>query len=607
MIKLELLAPARNKETAICAIKAGADAVYIGGPALSARYEASNSMEDIKELCNFAKLFNVKVYLTINTLLYDKELASAQELLYQASDAGVSAIIFQDPAILMMDIPKGLELHASTQCDISDVERFLFYKNLNVAQVVIPRELSLENIQKINEVKGNVKLEAFVAGSLCVAQSGICYISELLTKRSANRGQCAQICRLAMQMYDKDDKCIAQGHLLSMKDNWSGNDLFDLVNVGVSSFKIEGRLKDKEYVTNVTARMRQLLDEIISREPLKYTRASDGKVQINFKADEHKTFNRGFTNSLLHGSNANLINIKSPKSIGNFIGYVKACKIEGKHTKLLVDKLTTYEFANGDAFSYYDENSNLQGFRCNNAKVSNKVLELSVPKVLKLKVKTQLYRNVDNLFIKSIVQKDAVLRYIEVKASLYIKANQLCYCLEDEYCKAISSIEYTKSEGNLLIAKAQAKLTKSNNPYIKIIDFSSELISLDCDFATLSTLKQQCIDSFISKKQNIHSDYIYIKPSVYPHFDQDSVDSRLILNKLTRSFYQKCGVDTSKMVKPIVRKSQMTCRNCLVKNHAICKKDGGKTFGYYLMIGNKRFDIFCDCKACKMHLLYDEI
>lgn len=606
MIKLELLAPARDKETAICAIKAGADAVYIGGPCLSARFEASNSMDDIRELCDFAKLFSVKVYLTLNTLLYESELQSAQDLLYQAAEAGVSAIIFQDPAILMMDIPKGLELHASTQCDISSLERFLFYKSLNIAQVVMPRELSLEEIQNISKYKGDTKLEAFVAGSLCVAQSGICYISELLTKRSANRGQCAQICRLPMQMYNKDDKCIAQGHLLSMKDNWVGSDLKALVEAGVSSFKIEGRLKDKEYVTNVTAKMRQLLDEIIALKPNVYQRASQGVVVINFKADENKTFNRGFTNSLLHGSNANLINVKTPKSVGCLIGQVKSYQIQGKYTILCVDRLTSLDFANGDAFSYYDTSSNLQGFRCNNASVANGILKLTIPRIIKLKKDTLLYRNVDSLFIKSIVQKDACIRYLELDASLYIKDNLLCYSLSDKYCTATSSMAYTKADGNLLISKAQAKLMKSSNPYLKIVSFTSDIVSLDCDFASLASLKQGCIDNFIELKHKYKSSYVYQKPLVYEHFDQDSVDDRLILNSKTKSFYEKCGVDTSKLIKPLIRKSQMTCRNCLVKNHALCKKDGGKTNGFYLLIGHKRFDIVCDCKACKMHLLYDE-
>ena len=313
MRTLELLAPAKDKETAVGAILAGCDALFIGGPAFGARFDAANSFADLKEICSFAHRFNVKVHLTLNTLLYDEELNKAQEILNEAGKCGIDAVIFQDPAILQLDIPKGVELHASTQCDISTKEKLKFYENLNVSQAVLARELSLKDIQAFHEYCPNIRLEAFVAGALCVGQSGICYISEYMTGRSANRGQCAHICRLPMDLYDKENKLVAHGHLLSMKDNFAGDDLKDLIDAGVSSFKIEGRLKDRDYVVNMTAKFRELLDKLIASSDGTLCRSSSGICKRNFIPDERRTFNRGFTDNLLYGNNDDLVNIKSPK------------------------------------------------------------------------------------------------------------------------------------------------------------------------------------------------------------------------------------------------------------------------------------------------------
>lgn len=609
-IKLELLAPARDCDIAKAAIVAGADAVYIGGPLLSARSEAKNDFAKIKELCEFAQIFNVKIYLALNTLLYDDELELAQQYLYQAKESGVDAIIFQDPALLQMDIPEGLELHASTQCDISTLDRFLFFKDLNVSQIVIPRELSLEDIKIFNAHKGGVRLEAFVAGAMCVAQSGICYISELLTKRSANRGQCAQICRLPMEMYNKNHEMIANGHLLSMKDNWALPDLLQLIKVGVSSFKIEGRLKDLEYVVNVTAKFRQSLDKIIADSNGLYERSSYGYHEYKFVPDEKKTFNRGFTDALLHGNNTLLVNTKTPKSLGNPIGKVLNVSYEHKNTIITINKLQVESLTNGDSFCYFKDQE-LQGFRSNKASFKNGHWSLEVPKYLTLDKNTILYRNVDTVFIKSIHQKNAFVRFIDLKTHMYFDNGNLILSYVDKYQReGRAKVAYAKelNVGFLTQEKILDKLKKLAIFNLKVseVKLDSKIRSLDLSFADLTALKNEALKDYLFNITNIKSNYRYHLPINLPQFPEKTVDPRLILNKKAQDFYVKCGVDVSAKVSPLIQKSVMVCRNCLVKNHAMCKKDGGNTTGYYILIDKNRFDIVCDCKACKMHLILNE-
>ena len=280
--RLELLAPAKNLAVGQAALLAGADAIYIGGPSFGARAAAGNSIEDITALCSMAHLLGARVYLTVNTLLYDTELSAVEALLAQARVAGVDALIVQDLALLSMSTLQDMEIHASTQMNIDTLEKVEFCRQLHFSQVVLPREFSLEQIRSFCQAFPDTRFEVFVSGAMCVSVSGICYISEMMTGRSANRGACAQICRLPMTLYKKQgteldpkvDTEIASGHLLSMKDNLRLNQLEDLVAAGASSFKIEGRLKDHDYVVNQVAAFRERLDKIIAQNPELYRRAS---------------------------------------------------------------------------------------------------------------------------------------------------------------------------------------------------------------------------------------------------------------------------------------------------------------------------------------------
>lgn len=610
MRSIELLAPAKDKETAIAAVLAGCDALFIGGPAFGARFDAANSFTDLKEICEFAHRFNVKVHLTLNTLLYDEELNKAQEILNEAGKCGVDAVIFQDPAVLQLDIPQGVELHASTQCDISTKEKLKFYENLSVSQAVLARELSLKEIRAFHDYCPKIRLEAFVAGALCVGQSGICYISEFMTGRSANRGQCAHICRLPMDLYDKENKPVAHGHLLSMKDNFAGNDLKDLIDAGVSSFKIEGRLKDRDYVVNMTAKFRELLDKIIADSDGELCRSSNGECRRNFVPDERRTFNRGFTDNLLYGNNDDLVNIKSPKFEGMPIGKVISVNSKGQNTKLLVKPFKNFKIVNGDGFTYF-KSGELTGFRCNKASDSNGNVLIEVHGKADIPTNLVLKRNIDTAFIKSLHAKDAVERYMKLKGKLYLENKGenckliLCYADELERSgKAECSFKSVLGSMALDPKNISDKLKKCADSYLKVesIDFVFDDFNLlTLPISAVNELRRQAQNDYLSKIGKVNPDYKFTLPHPLPRYPY-AIDERLVLNNRAKAFYSQLSANDSKL-KNIVKQSVMTSRNCLIRNHCLCSKEGGKTSGYTLVIGKHRFKIVCDCVACKMHLI----
>ena len=322
MRELELLAPAANAEIAIEAILHGADAVYIGPPSHGARKAASNSLEDIKKVVDFAHQYRARVYATVNTIIYENELTGVEELIRKLYIIGVDAIIVQDMGILRMDLPP-IALHASTQCDTRTVEKARFLEDVGFSQIVLARELTLEEIRKIHE-SVDVPLECFVHGALCVSYSGRCHASQAVKGRSANRGACAQICRLPFTLSDaKGEVLIKDKHLLSLKDFNLSENIEDLIEAGVSSFKIEGRLKEVGYVKNVVAYYRKKIDAVIDKYPDMYRRSSFGYSKVDFTPQLDKSFNRGFTTYFLHNRRPDAISSpNTPKSMGEIINDV---------------------------------------------------------------------------------------------------------------------------------------------------------------------------------------------------------------------------------------------------------------------------------------------
>lgn len=427
--KIELLAPARNKQVAISAINSGADAVYIGPPNFGARHDASNSIADISDVVEYAHKFGVRVYVTFNTILMDDELDVAQSLINQLYDIGVDALIVQDYGIFRLDIPP-IALHASTQCDIRTVEKAQFLEKIGLSQIVLARELSLNEIESISSAV-NVPIEVFVHGALCVSYSGKCHASAYFKSRSANRGECSQICRLPYDLVDSNGAVIIKKrHLLSLRDLNQSQNLEKLIQAGASSFKIEGRLKDENYVVNVVQNYRRILDDIIQRSNGSLQRSSFGTTVNNIDGSLSQSFNRGFTPYFLVNrtpeNGYNMASLGTPKSIGQPIGSVVRCK--GKE----LDVKTKFELHNGDGLSYFNDDGIFEGFRINSADGNgNGNVRLRLLNSVNIKPGTQLFRTYDKQFDDTISAKQP-MRYISVDMHLIEEKDKISLQCIDE-------------------------------------------------------------------------------------------------------------------------------------------------------------------------------
>ena len=446
---IELLSPARNLECGIEAIRHGADAVYIGAPRFGARAAAGNSVEDIAELVRFAHPFGVKIYVTVNTLLYDEELAAVDTLIGELQAAGVDALIVQDERLMTLNRGR-LPLHSSTQMDNRTIDDVRARLEAGYEQTVLARELSLDDIRAIHAAVPEMPLEAFVHGALCVSYSGRCYASEYCFGRSANRGECAQFCRLPFDLIDADGRIITapegspagnsassptalpkgsplrQRHLLSLKDMNRSTDLEAMMDAGIRSFKIEGRLKDVSYVKNITAYYRQRIDAILARRPQDYCRASIGISTVSFTPNPLKSFNRGFTDYFLHGRTRDMANFATPKSMGEAVGYAKSLSISPRGGKNRLSShnldLKCFELLpptggaergaihNGDGLCFFDAEGQLHGFRVNRVDEQGRIHPAD-PSVLKLlRPGTSLYRNLDADFERQLSKPTAERR-----------------------------------------------------------------------------------------------------------------------------------------------------------------------------------------------------
>lgn len=413
MRTLELLAPAKNLECGVAAISHGADAVYIGADHFGARASAGNSVADIHALCDFAHLFGAKVYVTVNTIIYEDELSATQELITRLAEVGVDALLVQDMSTLAMrrvalaKVGRVPLLHASTQMDNRTAEKVAWLRDLGFTRAVLARELSVDEIKAIHEAVPEVELEVFVHGALCVSYSGQCYASQCLFGRSANRGECAQVCRMSYDLVDADGRVVVKDrYLLSMKDMCQLDHLEQLADAGASSFKIEGRLKDADYVKNVVAAYSQRLNEIIKRRGGDYRRASWGRVDYAFQPDLAKTFNRGYTDYFLRGRQHGLSTMFTPKALGEFVGTVKDLRGDSFRVSGMA------AFANGDGLCFVKDQADgsarqgelLEGFRVNRVE-GNRLFPFHMPRGLRRGM--SLYRNNDVAFGKALAGETA--------------------------------------------------------------------------------------------------------------------------------------------------------------------------------------------------------
>ena len=428
MTSLELLAPAKNLACGIAAIDHGADAVYIGASRFGARSAAGNSIDDIRQLCDYAHPFGAKIYVTVNTILYDDELDDTRRLLHDLQQAGVDAILVQDMAILKLAeeysltshlSPLTSQLHASTQTDNRTPEKVRWLRDLGFSRVVLARELSVEEIAEIHREVPDVELEVFVHGALCVSYSGLCYASQYCFGRSANRGECAQFCRMKFSLVDNEGREVERDrYLLSLKDMNQIDHLLELIEAGATSFKIEGRLKDIGYVKNVTAAYSQRLNEIVRRHPDKYCRSSLGECRYTFTPDLRKTFNRGYTTYFLHGRKPDIASFDTPKAIGEYVGTVKELRGDSFNVA------GVSSFSNGDGLCFFCQKplashlspltSELVGFRANRVQ-GNRIWPYRMPDGLRPGIR--LYRNNDQEF-ERILSKPSAERRIPIRLAL---------------------------------------------------------------------------------------------------------------------------------------------------------------------------------------------
>lgn len=599
--KIELLAPAKNLECGIEAVNHGADAVYIGAPKFSARAAAGNSLEDIAALVEHAHLYNAKIYVTVNTILHDEELKETETLIWDLYKVGVDALIVQDMSITRMNLPP-IALHASTQCDNRTPEKVKFMADAGFEQVVLPRELSLDEIKKIHQTT-DVPLEAFVHGALCVSYSGQCYISQALFGRSANRGECAQVCRLPFNLVDATGKVIVRNkHLLSLKDLNQSDNLEAMLDAGVSSLKIEGRLKDVTYVKNVTAYYRQKLDEVFAQRP-EYIRASSGHCKYEFTPQLDKSFSRGFTNYFLFNRSKDISSMDTPKSLGEEMGTVK--ELRGNYLTVAGVK----SFNNGDGVCYINEHGELSGFRINRVE-TNKLFPQEMPNV---KPRTVLYRNFDQEFEKLLTRKSSE-RKIDVELCLAENNFGFTLSAKDEDGNAVSVTLPREKE----LARTP-QTDNLRNQLGKLGNTPFEASRIDVDFqenwfipaSVLAELRRETIDKLLqTRKINYRRSVRKIQPTTHPFPLNKLTYLGNVMNAEAETFYRDHGV---KEIEPAFEKTPvegaalMFCKHCIRYNLGYCPThQGGKspyTEPYYLTYKDKKFRLSFDCKNCEMKVI----
>ena len=600
--KIELLAPARNLECGIEAIKHGADAVYIGAPKFGARSAAGNSLADIATLVEYAHLFNVRIYVTVNTILRDSELSETEEMIWQLYNAGVDALIVQDMGITQLSLPP-IPLHASTQMDNRTVEKVRFLSNAGFRQVVLARELSLDEIRKIHEACPDVALEVFVHGALCVSYSGQCYVSEACFGRSANRGECAQFCRLPFSMVDEDGKVIVRNkHLLSLKDLNQSSILESLLDAGATSLKIEGRLKDVTYVKNVTAAYRQKLDEIFCRRK-EYVRSSSGDTVLDFTPQLEKSFNRGFTHYFLHGRTPDIASFNTPKSLGEEMGTLK------EQYKKYVTVSGVKPFHNGDGACFIDEQGCLQGFRINKVEGNKLFPAGAIPRI---KPKTPIYRNYDQDFEKLLTRKSAE-RKIGVDWILSETAFGFALTVSDEDKNSVTlsfPVETKEKARTSQHDNLCSQLKKMGNTPFRtrsvVIKCSEEWFipsSLISDWRRLAT------DRLVALRRiNFRRELQVWKPTNHSYPTSSLTYLGNVMNGKAEKFYQEHGVCN---IAPAYEKQApdnatlMFCRHCLRYSMGWCPTYQRVRSPYrepYYLVSNdgKRFRLEFDCKRCQM-------
>ncbi|MEL4425589.1 U32 family peptidase [Shewanella indica] len=609
--KLELMAPAKNADFGIEAIRHGADAVYIGGPAFGARHTAGNSIEDITRLCEFAHKYHAQVFVTINTILLDDELEEARRLIWAVYEAGADAIIVQDLGLLELDLPP-IALHASTQMDNRVPAKVAFLEHVGFSQVVLARELSLSQIRAV-AAETKMRLEFFIHGALCVAYSGQCYISEAYTDRSANRGECSQQCRMPGNLKTRQGDIIASNdHMLSLKDNNQTDNLEALIDAGIRSFKIEGRLKDLSYVKNVTAHYRQQLDAIMARRP-EFEPSSHGRCSYSFTPDPDKSFNRGKTDYFVNERKADIGDFRTPKYLGIEVG--KVSKI-GKDF-IQVDSDT--EFHNGDGLGFFAANyqkarlsdDKLTGFRVNRAEGNTLYLK-NMPK--DLYVGATLYRNKDQAF-EALLAKESAERTLLLDFSLSNTQTGLALTAADRHGhQATVTADFEKQQAKDIgrnresLGKHLAKLGNSDFRLGQVDLGDAEAVFVPASI--INGLRRDAVAAL--DEARIQG---YQRPTPWIRDDSARFPQRSltylgnVANQKAKDFYTRHGVVSIRdayEVRPVKGDAPlMITKHCIRYSYNMCPKEvpGIKAEPLEMELGGKQFKLVFDCHKCEMLLV----
>ena len=599
--QLELLSPAKNLECGIAAINCGADAVYIGSPKYGARAAAGNSISDIEKLVIYAHKYWAKVYVTLNTIIYDEELDDVKQLINKLYESGVDALIFQDMSLLQMDIPP-IPLFASTQTHNYEIERIKLLDASGVRRIILARELSLEQISKIHK-NVDAELEFFVHGALCVSMSGQCYMSAAMLGRSANRGECAQPCRLKYNLIDSDNKIIIKDkHLLSLHDFNLSAYLNDLILAGISSFKIEGRLKDIGYVKNITAYYRNKIDGIIESNS-SLSKSSTGKSEIHFTPDPEKSFNRGFTDYFINGKGLDLASLDTPKSLGQYLG--KVSKINNIFFTVETDK----NIVNGDGLCFFDDDSTLTGMNVSCVESNN----VFTDKPVNLKIGAKIYRNYDHTFENEL--KKESIRKIKVTVKIDESENGVLISATDE-----DGISVDINETIEKVAAVNKKMALENilKQFSKSGDtiFKVENVTVNIKKPIFIPLKllNQFRRNFLLKLENRRIEKHIIEKRKSRKSIPQSVQSKLdyktnITNIRSKEFYANLGAieieDGFELQTNNTDKILMNCKYCIKDELGLCNPDNSSRFKepFYLVNNNKKYRLIFDCDKCEMKLI----
>ncbi len=604
--KVEILAPAKNLYQGMFAINAGADAVYIGAPLYGARTNATNSIEDIAELVKYAHLFKAQVFVVVNTILYDHELADCKKMIYQLYDIGVDALIIQDMAILEMDLPP-IVLHASTQANNRDPKHVKFLKDAGIKRVVLARELNLDQIKDISEAT-DVELEFFVSGALCVSFSGNCYMSIAGGERSANRGSCAQNCRLPYNLTDGTGATLlSSSHLLSIKDLDLSDQLPNLIEVGITSFKIEGRLKDLVYVKNNVSYLRQRLDAFLENNE-NFVKASSGRTIFNFEPQMDRSFNRGYTDYFVNKRKEKIGSWESPKSKGQYIGKVTEVTPKGYFIE------NAEELNNGDGLYFINPTGEGDGVQVNVILNS-----LVIPNSYKeIEVGTEIYRNSDAAFNRLVEREDATIRKIGVK--LHFSETETGFALQvvdEDGHTSTSSFEFEKNPSNKgaqSLEEIKKNLAKTGNTPFVVDEIEVNFT----DFWFLPTskvneIRREVLENLIDVRvKEYHKEEYQITKTDHPYPFTELDFTYNVSNRLARDFYKRHGVTEIQKAFEIQwdpgKSRVMTTKYCVKYELGKCARFQRATMGekvvepLTLTHGENSYKLKFNCKPCEMEI-----